>query len=693
MLIFNLLFITQAAMAVPSPILFFFFFFLFLVKLALSDNIQFIFQGFKGNSIENLSLNGASVITSTGAIRLTNYSKNLIGRAFYSSPLHMFKTHSQNASSFSTTFVFVIVPLDPQIGGGHGLAFTLAPTQQLPGARFENYLGLLGPENNGNFSNHVFAVEFDTATGLWVNDIDGNHVGIDINSMNSTVSKAASYYANQTHPIEPLKLESGMPIQAWIEYDGTQKIVNVTISPLFVPKPSRPLLSAPVDLSHILKETMFAGFSSATGKLAGSHYILGWSFRMNGVAPPLNPSQLPSLPRPKISEKIRKEGIGIGAVCSATTLVLLVIVVFISLYYLQRLKYKDVLEEWELQCSHRFPYRDLFKATKGFKDSEILGSGGFGCVYKGVLPATQEEVAVKKISHNSRQGIREFIMEIASLGRMRHKHLVHLHGWCKHKDELLLVYDFMPNGSLGDILFNHKKSGILSWEQRFSILKGVASALLYLHEEWEQVVVHRDVKANNVLLDADMNARLGDFGLARLYDHGEEACTTHIVGTLGYIAPELSRTGKATTHCDMFSYGALLLEVACGRPPIDPNASSKWVLLLDWVRECWAAGCIVEAADPKLDNEYAVEEMELVMKLGLICCQKMPEARPTMREVICYLDGSDNLPSDLSPEYLDVYGNKLFAGSCSSSLGFSGINSSTMGGGVISSGSLKGGRH
>ena len=171
------------------------------------------------------------------------------------------------------------------------------------------------------------------------------------------------------------------------------------------------------------------------------------------------------------------------------------------------------------------------------------------------------------------------------------------------------------------------------------------------------------------------------------------ALTDFHTGTLGYIAPELSRTGKATTHCDMFSYGALLLEVACGRPPIDPNASSKWVLLLDWVRECWAAGCIVEAADPKLDNEYAIEEMELVMKLGLICCQKMPEARPTMREVICYLDGSDNLPSDLSPEYLDVYGNKLFAGSCSSSLGFSGINSSTMGGGVISSGSLKGGRH
>ncbi|CBI18127.3 unnamed protein product, partial [Vitis vinifera] len=320
-----------------------------------SDNTQFIFQGFKGASIKNLSLNGASFITSTGALQLTNSSKNLIGRAFYSLPLHMFKANSQTVSSFTTTFVFVTVPLDPENGGGHGLAFTLAPSKHLPGARSGQYLGVLGPGNN------------------------------------------ASYYANHTHPKEPLKLESGTPIQAWIEYDATKKSVNVTISPLFVPKPVRPLL---------------------------------------------------------------------------------------------------------------FPYKDLFIATKGFKDSEILGSGGF--------------------------------------------------------DELLLVYDLMPNGSLGDILFNHKK--------------------------------------------------LGDFGLARLYDHGKEACTTHIL-----------------------------------------------------VR--WVAGCIIEAADPKLDNEYVSEEMELVMKLGLICCQKMPEARPTMRQVTCYLDGSDNLPSDISPEYLNVNENKLYADLCSSSLG------------------------
>lgn len=675
-------------MAVPCPILFF-----FLFNLAYSDNTSFIFQGFRDTSTTNLTLNGASIITSTGAIRLTNSSRNLIGRAFYSLPLRMFDPHSRNASSFSTNFVFAIVPVDPENGGGHGLAFTLSPSMELPGARFENYLGLFSPQNNGNLSNHIFAVEFDTVQSISVNDTNANHVGIDINSINSTSSKTISYYANETHPEEALKLESGTPIQAWIEYDATQTTVNVTISPLSVPKPTRPLLSTRVDLSQILKDTMYVGFSAATGKLADSHYILGWSFQMNGMAPPLNPSALASLPTPAKSENTRKKGITIGAGCSAATLVLLVIVLCISLYSLQRLKYKDVLEDWELQCSHRFPYRELYKATKGFKESEIIGSGGFGSVYKGVLPATKEEIAVKKISHNSRQGMREFIMEIASLGRMKHKNLVHLHGWCKRGDDLLLVYDLMPNGSLGDVLFSNTKFEILSWEQRFKILKGVASALLYLHEEWEQVVIHRDVKANNVLLDADMNARIGDFGLARLYDHGKEACTTHIVGTLGYMAPELSRTGKATTQCDVFSYGALLLEVACGRPPIDPTATSKQALLLEWVLECWAAGSIVKAADPKLEDDYVREEMEIVMKLGLICCQKMPEARPTMREVTCYLEGSELLPSDISPAYINVYGNKLFGDSCSSSLGFGEISYSTVGGGVMSSGSLKGGRY
>ncbi|RVW76519.1 L-type lectin-domain containing receptor kinase IV.2 [Vitis vinifera] len=358
---------------------------------------------------------------------------------------------------------------------------------------------------------------------------------------------------------------------------------------------------------------MYVGFSSATGKLADSHYILGWSFQMNGMAPTLNPSRLASLPTPEKSENARKEGMKIGAGCSATTLVLIVIVVCISMYCLQRLKYKDVLEEWELQCSHRFAYRDLFKATKGFRTVRSLDQGV-------LVVCTRECYLQPKRRSRSRKS------------------------------------PTIP-GRLGAEIQDLERS----------CFRAIISS-----RRMEQVVVHRDVKANNVLLDADMSPRLGDFGLARLYDHGKEACTTHIVGTLGYMAPELSRTGKATTHCDVFSYGALLLEVACGRPPIDLNATSNQPLLSEWVSECWAAGCIVEAADPKLENNYVVEEMELVMKLGLICCQKMPEARPTMRQVTCYLDGSDLLPSDICPEYLNVYGNKLFADSRPSSMGFGG---------------------
>nr|XP_040254083.1 L-type lectin-domain containing receptor kinase S.4-like [Aegilops tauschii subsp. strangulata] len=193
-----------------------------------------------------------------------------------------------------------------------------------------------------------------------------------------------------------------------------------------------------------------------------------------------------------------------------------------------------------------------------------------------------DTVAIKRISSNGSQGMREFVAEVASLGRMRHRNLVELRGWCKRGQDLLLVYDFMPNGNLDAHLFGSARAGagtgvgvspspaLLTWEQRVRILKGVASGLVYLHEGWEQVVVHRDVKASNVLLGADMSARLGDFGLARLYEHGAEPATTRVVGTLGYMAPELTVTGKATTASDAFGFGGLLLEVASGRRPIDP---------------------------------------------------------------------------------------------------------------------------
>ncbi|XP_058099358.1 L-type lectin-domain containing receptor kinase SIT2-like isoform X2 [Magnolia sinica] len=316
----------------------------------------------------------------------------------------------------------------------------------------------------------------------------------------------------------------------------------------------------------------------------------------------------------------------------------------VGLIIRRKIKFAEIQEDWEREYGpHRFSYKDLFMATKGFTDKELLGVGGFGRVYRGVLSASKTEVAVKRVSHESRQGIREFISEVVSLGRLRHRNLVQLLGYCRRKRELLLVYDFMPNGSLDRLLFNHPNS-VLRWCQRFRIIKGVASGLLYLHEEWEQVVLHRDIKASNVLLDSEMNGRLGDFGLARLYDHGTDPQTTHMVGTFGYLAPELTKTGKATTSTDVFAFGAFMLEVACGRRPIEPLSSVDEVILVDWVSECWRRGTILAAVDSKLGLDYDVKEMELVLKLGLLCSYPLSAARPSMRQVTQFLDGDAPLP-------------------------------------------------
>jgi serine/threonine protein kinase len=435
-----------------------------------------------------------------------------------------------------------------------------------------------------------------------------------------------------------------------MEYDGMEKQLNVTIAPIDVDKPSRPLVTLSRDLSPILNSSMYIGFSSSTGNsVFASQYVLGWSFKMNGLAEALSISRLPKLPRvgPKKTSKFLT--IGLPVLCLS---LVLVAVSSISYAIRRTRKFAEVLEDWELDYGpHRFKFKDLYTATKGFRDEELLGSGGFGRVYKGVLPTSKIQVAVKRVSHESRQGMREFVAEIVSIGRLRHRNLVPLLGYCRRKGELLLVYDYMPYGSLDKYLYG-QPTVALNWSQRFRVIKGVASGLLYLHEEWEQVVIHRDVKASNVLLDGELNGRLGDFGLARLYDHGTDPQTTHVVGTLGYLAPEHARTGKATTSTDVFAFGAFLLEVASGRRPIQPTED---IILVDWVFSRWLGGEILEARDPNLGTEYIAEEMELVLKLGLMCSHSEPAARPSMRQVVQFLEGDVPLP-DISPLCLSASG-------------------------------------
>ncbi|XP_042519288.1 L-type lectin-domain containing receptor kinase IV.1-like [Macadamia integrifolia] len=613
------------------------------------------YNGFIGPAQTKLELGGMAEFTSNGILRLTKANTLQQGQgqclAFYSNPIHFLNSSRFGAValSFSTTFVFEMVPECPP-SGGHGIAFFIAPTRDFPSAASPSqYLGLFNATNVGNSSNHIFAVELDTVQDIEFGDIDDNRVGININGF------ASALYFDEDGRAQNLNLKSGHSMQVWIDYDGIHKQLNVTLASFNVSKPVLPLLSLSRDLSPIMKDPMFVGLSSSTGQVSSSHFVLGWSFKLNRQAEELNLTQLPKLPNQGPYHFQQKTPILIIVLPVIVAPLVLATIFGIRIPVKRKIKFAQVLEEWEHDYGpHRFNYKDLCVATKGFKHKELLGSGGFGRLYRGVLPNSKIEVAVKKISHESRQGMREFVVEIVTVGHIRHRNLVTLLGYCRRKEELLLVYEYMPNGSLDKFLFDPLMP-VLNWSQRFRIIRGVASALFYLHEEWEKVVVHRYVKSGNVLLDGEFNARLGDFGLARLYGHGTEPYTTNVAGTLGYLAPELSRTGKASTSTDVFAFGTFMLEVACGRKPIKPRISKdEEMVLADWVFSYWSRGAILDTVDPKLGMNYVEREMKLVLNLGLLCSNWVPTARPTTRQVVHFLEGELPLP-DLSS--LSLSGN------------------------------------
>ncbi|KAJ6385042.1 hypothetical protein OIU77_028277 [Salix suchowensis] len=608
-----------------------------LLALAQEEN-QFIYHGFTG---ANLLLNEIAKIHPNGLLQLTNTSKHQIGRAFFPFPFQ-FSTSLFNNSrspSFSTQFVFAMVPELPTLSG-HGIAFTVSPSVNFTGALSGRYLGILNITTDGLSSNHLLAVELDAIRNPDLKDINDNHIGIDVNSVISIDSAPVTYFSDEEKENTSLTLISGNMMHVWIDYNEVERLLNVTVAPITRTKPTLPLLSTSLDLSSVMLDSMYVGFSSSTGAVASSHYILGWSFNRSGQAQSLDVSKLPSLPPQRKPRRKPYLRIAVPAIAA----IILLLAISGAAYIIRRKTYEELREDWEQEYGpQRFSYKDLYKATKGFAARELLGRAGFGMVYRGVLPSSNMQVAVKKVSHDSRHGTKEFVAEIVSMGRLRHRNLVQLLGYCRRKGELLLVYDYMPNGSLDKLLFrNH--TPILNWVRRYLILRGVASALVYLHEEWQQVVLHRDVKASNVLLDANLNGRLGDFGLAKFHDHGSTPHTTNVVGTIGYLAPEIARTGKSSTCSDVFSFGTFMLEVACGRRPVESERPPEEVVLVDWVFECWKRGAILGTVDPRLEGNYVEEEMELVLKLGLLCTHRTPSARPSMRQVVQYLDGNAALP-------------------------------------------------
>ncbi|CAN6361646.1 unnamed protein product, partial [Urochloa humidicola] len=301
----------------------------------------------------------------------------------------------------------------------------------------------------------------------------------------------------------------------------------------------------------------------------------------------------------------------------------------------------DDLEE-EVTGPQRFSYDELAAATGNFSDDRGLGSGGFGSVYRGLLTDGNRDVAVKRVSKASRQGWKEFVSEVRIISRLRHRNLVQLIGWCHGgdgDDELLLVYELMQNGSLDAHLYDPEH--VLMWPVRYGIALGVGSALLYLHEDAERRVVHRDVKPSNVMLDASFTAKLGDFGLARHIDDGRRSHTTGVAGTMGYMDPECMLAGRASVESDVYSFGVLLLEIACGRRPAvrvrEEDEDDDYVHLVQWVWDSYGGGSILDAADARLDGDFDGREMETVMLVGLWCAHPDRSRRPTIRQAVTVL--------------------------------------------------------
>lgn len=609
--------------------------FLLLIHLSSQQETSFIFNGFRQG---DLHVAGVAQILPGGLLQLTNTSEQKMGQAFFKQPLEF---NSSESLSFSTHFACAMVR-KPGVTGGNGIAFFLSPTMNLSEADATQYLGLFNTTTNMSPSSRIFAVELDTVQSAEFDDINNNHVGVNVNSLTSTVSAPAAYFSDKEGRSKSINLLSGDSIQVWVDYDGT--ILNVSLAPLRVQKPSQSLISTSLDLSALLQGRMFVGLSAATGQLANNHYILGWSFsRSKQSLQSLDISKLPKVPHPKKK---------LSPVLILLLIVLIIIVLLLlgGAYLYRRNKYAEVREEWEKEYGpHRYSYKTIYKATKGFHKDGFLGKGGFGEVYKGTLPR-EGDIAVKRFSHDGQRGMKQFVAEIASMGRLDHRNLVPLLGYCRRKREFFLISKYMPNGSLDQFLFRGgEESPSLPWTKRYWIVKGIASALCYLHREAAQVVLHRDIKASNVMLDSEFNGKLGDFGMARYHDHGANPTMTGAVGTVGYMAPELTSMG-ASTRTDVYAFGAFLLEVACGRRPVEPTAAAERQFLVKWVCECWRKKDMLKARDPKLSGEsYSSRSVELVMKVGLLCTNLVPEARPEMERVVQYLEELVPLP-DFEPE-------------------------------------------
>ncbi|KAD1443138.1 hypothetical protein E3N88_42823 [Mikania micrantha] len=641
---------------------------LFLLLICFSGNffagtISFNFQSL---SINTLKLLGDAHLVNTSIMLTRELAVPISGAGgiMYKKPIRFKRPETNIPASFSTFFSFSISNLNPDSIGG-GLAFVISPADEAIG-KSGGYLGI--PAG-------AIAVEFDTLMDVGFKDINGNHVGVDLGSMISTqVADLKSVNVDLT---------SGDLVNSWVEFNGSTQKLNVSVSYSNI-KPSSPILSITLDLSKYVNEFMFVGLTGSTQGSTEVHSVEWWTFTssfddispqpppptttftnpaansVHSSPPALAPTESNKPPirhstqkQSKCSNKLCREGAAaVVGVITAGAFVLALCAIFLIWVYSNKFKRARKPQAFTsdiIKTPKEFTYKELKLATKSFDSTRVIGHGAFGTVFRGVLPDSGELVAVKRCSHTGGHGMTEFLSELSIIGTLRHRNLVRLQGWCHEKGEILLVYDLMANGSLDKVLFESRM--VLSWVHRIKILMGVASALAYLHQECENQVIHRDVKTSNIMLDEGFNAKLGDFGLARRIEHDKSSDATVAAGTMGYLAPEYLLTGRASEKTDVFSYGAVVLEVATGRRPIEKDANRPGQVktrenssLVEWVWGLHKQDRLLTAVDPRLCGEFDEAEMQKVLLIGLGCSHPDPMVRPTMRTVVQMLVGEADVP-------------------------------------------------
>ncbi|KAM5587924.1 hypothetical protein ABKV19_006396 [Rosa sericea] len=392
----------------------------------------------------------------------------------------------------------------------------------------------------------------------------------------------------------------------------------------------------------------FNNLSGPTPKILAKGYsVTGNSFLCNpssadstqiciDVSKPVNGSP------PKVSDHHRWVlSVALGISCTFVISVML-LVCWVHWYRSRLLFTTYVQQDYELDISHlkRFSYRELQLATSNFSSKNILGQGGYGVVYKGCLP-NRTLVAVKRLRDPNFTGEVQFQTEVEMIGLALHRNLLRLFGFCMTTNERLLVYPYMLNGSVADRLRETcRDRPSLDWNRRLCIALGAARGLVYLHEQCNPKIIHRDVKAANILLDESFEAVVGDFGLAKLLDQRESHVTTAVRGTVGHIAPEYLSTGQSSEKTDVFGFGILLLELITGQKALDAgNGQVQKGMILDWVRTLHEEKRLEVLVDRDLKGCFDATELETCAELALQCTQSSPNLRPKMSDVLKILEG------------------------------------------------------